>query len=96
MNYKSRMVPFMPGRRPADKERAFFAIFSTMIGAVEIAHMLPEPGQAEVLASARDFLLRQLLTSSTPGPEVSMQMPCVTAGPVLGGSFKLACGGLLF
>jgi len=27
-NYKNRMLPFMPGRRPADKERAFFAIFS--------------------------------------------------------------------
>lgn len=58
VNYKSRMVPFMPGRRTADKERAFFAIFSTMIGAVEIAAMLPEPGRAKVLASARNFLLR--------------------------------------
>jgi TetR/AcrR family transcriptional repressor of nem operon len=27
VNYKSRMVPFMPGRRNVDKERAFFAIF---------------------------------------------------------------------
>ena len=32
VNYKSRMVPFMPGRRIVDKERAFFAMFSTMIG----------------------------------------------------------------
>ena len=59
VNYKDRMVPFMPGRRPADKERAFFSIFSTMIGAVEIARMLPEPAmRKKVLASARDFLLR--------------------------------------
>ena len=59
VNYKDRMVPFMPGRRTADKERAFFSIFSTMIGAVEIARMLPEPAMREkVLASARDFLLR--------------------------------------
>ena len=59
VNYKSRMVPFMPGRRTADKERAFFAIFSTMIGAVEIARMLPDPAMREkVLGSARDFLLR--------------------------------------
>lgn len=43
VNYKSRMLPFMPGRRAADKERAFFAIFPTMIGAVEIARMLPDP-----------------------------------------------------
>src|SRR5690349_20439312 len=36
-NYKSRMLPFMPGQRTVDKERAFFAIFSTMVGAVAIA-----------------------------------------------------------
>ncbi|HET6219501.1 MAG TPA: TetR/AcrR family transcriptional regulator [Acidobacteriaceae bacterium] len=59
VNYKDRMVPFMPGQRTADKERAFFSIFSTMIGATEIARMLPEPAMREkVLASARDFLLR--------------------------------------
>jgi TetR/AcrR family transcriptional repressor of nem operon len=59
VNYKSRMLPFMPGRRTADKERAFFAIFSTMIGAIEIARMLPERAMREkVLASTRDFLLR--------------------------------------
>lgn len=58
-NYKSRMLPFMPGRRPADKERAFFAIFSTMIGAVAIARILPDPkARRAVLTSARDFLLR--------------------------------------
>ena len=57
--YKSRMLPFMPGRRTADKERAFFSIFSTMVGAIEIARMLPEPAMREkVLASAREFLLR--------------------------------------
>ena len=59
VNYKSHMVPFMPGRRPMEKERAFFAIFSTMIGAIEIARLLPDPGIREkALASARDFLLR--------------------------------------
>jgi len=53
------MVPFMPGRRIVDKERAFFAIFSTMIGAIEIARMLPDPDMREkVLRNARDFLLR--------------------------------------
>jgi TetR/AcrR family transcriptional regulator, transcriptional repressor for nem operon len=58
VNYKSRMLPFMPGRRTADKERAFFAIFSTMIGAIEIARMLPGPTTREkVLGSTRDFLL---------------------------------------
>lgn len=59
VNYKSHMVPFMPGRRAMEKERAFFAIFSTMIGAIEIARLLPDPQiQEKVLGSARDFLLR--------------------------------------
>ncbi|HEY6347008.1 MAG TPA: TetR/AcrR family transcriptional regulator [Bryobacteraceae bacterium] len=59
VTYKSRMVPLMPGRRTADKERAFFAIFSTMIGAVAIARLLPDRTMREkVLASTRDFLLR--------------------------------------
>ena len=59
VNYQSRMLPFMPGRRLVDKERAFFAIFSTMIGAVEIARMLPDPAVREkVLTNTRDFLLR--------------------------------------
>jgi TetR/AcrR family transcriptional repressor of nem operon len=58
VNYRDRMLPFMPGRRTADKERAFFTIFSTMVGAIEIARMLPEPAMREkVLSAARDFLL---------------------------------------
>ena len=58
VNYKDRMVPFMPGRRTADKERAFFAIFSTMVGAVEIARMLPDRAtQEKVLTSTRELLL---------------------------------------
>lgn len=58
VNYKSQMQPFMPGRRAVDKERAFFAIFSTMIGAIALARILPDPAARErVLASARDFLL---------------------------------------
>jgi TetR/AcrR family transcriptional repressor of nem operon len=58
VNYKNRMVPFMPGRRVTDKERAFFAVFSTMIGAVEIARMLPDRAMREkVLESTRSFLL---------------------------------------
>jgi TetR/AcrR family transcriptional repressor of nem operon len=59
VNYKNQMVPFMPGRRTVDKERAFFAIFSTMIGATKIARILPDPAMREkVLRSAREFLLR--------------------------------------
>jgi TetR/AcrR family transcriptional repressor of nem operon len=59
IKYKSRMLPWMPGRGAADKERAFFAIFSTMIGAIAIARILPDAAaRARVLESARDFLLR--------------------------------------
>jgi TetR/AcrR family transcriptional repressor of nem operon len=58
IKYKNRMLRLMPGRRVADKERAFFAIFSTMIGAVAISRILPDQAaRARVLASARDFLL---------------------------------------
>jgi TetR/AcrR family transcriptional repressor of nem operon len=59
VKYRDRMIPFMPGRRTTDKERAFFQIFSTMVGATEIARMLPAPEMREkVLANARDLLLR--------------------------------------
>jgi TetR/AcrR family transcriptional repressor of nem operon len=59
VKYRDRMIPFMPGRRVVDKERAFFQIFSTMVGATEIARMLPAPKMREkVLANARDLLLR--------------------------------------
>ena len=72
LNYKQRMLPFMPGRRTVDKERAFFAIFSTMIGTVEIARMLPTPAMREkVLASSRDFLLR----SFPPHSRISFPQP---------------------
>ena len=58
VSYKDRMVRFMPGRRAADKERAFFVIFSTMSGAIEIARLLPESAMREkVLSIAREFLL---------------------------------------
>jgi TetR/AcrR family transcriptional repressor of nem operon len=59
MRYKSRMLPLMPGRRAADKERAFVVIISTMIGAVAMARILPDQAtRARVLATTRDFLLR--------------------------------------
>lgn len=56
--YKTRMLPFMPGRRAAEKERNFTAIFSTMLGAIAIARISPDAaGRSRVLASARNFLL---------------------------------------
>lgn len=57
--YMSRMLPFMPGRRQADKERAFLTIISTMLGALAIARILPDSAQrASLLANTRDFLFR--------------------------------------
>jgi len=57
--YKCRMLPFMPGRRAADKERAFNVIISAMLGAIAIARILPDRAElARVLAGTRDFLLR--------------------------------------
>lgn len=59
VNYKNRLVPFMPGEQTADKERAFFVIFSAMIGAVELARMLPERAAKEkVLTGTKEFLLQ--------------------------------------
>ena len=61
VKYRDRMLPFMPGRRTADKERAFFVIFSMMTGAVEIARMMPDrAAQEKVLLSTREFLLRSM------------------------------------
>lgn len=57
--YKNRMLPFMPGRREADKERAFTIIISTMLGAIAMARILPDQAtRASVLATTRDFLLQ--------------------------------------
>jgi TetR/AcrR family transcriptional repressor of nem operon len=59
VNYRSRMLPSMPGRRRAEKERAFFTIFATILGAIEIARLIPEPAMRnKVLTSTRNFLLR--------------------------------------
>lgn len=56
--YKSKLLPLMPGRRTADKERAYLVIFSTMIGAIQIARMQSDPAARQiVLSTARDFLL---------------------------------------
>lgn len=58
VKYRDRMLPLMPGEHTGDKERAFFVIFSTMIGAVQIARVLPDrAAKQKVLACAKDFLL---------------------------------------
>jgi TetR/AcrR family transcriptional repressor of nem operon len=56
--YRDRLLPFMPGRRKGDRERAFLTIISTMLGAVALARILPDrAGRQKVLKTARKFLL---------------------------------------
>ncbi|HEV2136521.1 MAG TPA: TetR/AcrR family transcriptional regulator [Terracidiphilus sp.] len=56
--YKSTILPLMPGRQIADRERAYLVIFSTMIGAIQIARMQPDSAAREkVLSTIRGFLL---------------------------------------
>ncbi len=58
-HYKDRVLPYMPGRRSREKQRAFFVIFSTMVGALSIARILPDrAARLSVLSGARDFLFR--------------------------------------
>jgi len=57
--YRIRLLPFMPGKKAAEKERAFFVIFSSMIGAVGLARLLPESSMRKaVLDSVREHLLQ--------------------------------------
>jgi hypothetical protein len=49
----------LPGERPADREKAFSIIIPAMLGAVQIARLVPDPGmRKEVLKNMREFLLR--------------------------------------
>jgi TetR/AcrR family transcriptional repressor of nem operon len=65
VKYKDRFTPFMPGRRKQDKERNFFVIFSTMIGTIEIARILPDPAvQERILSGTREFLLSSFADST--------------------------------
>jgi TetR/AcrR family transcriptional repressor of nem operon len=58
VSYKNQLVRLMPGRRIAQKERAFFVIFSTMIGAVALARMMSDTSvRQHVLDAAKEFLL---------------------------------------
>jgi TetR/AcrR family transcriptional repressor of nem operon len=59
VEYRARLLRFMPGRSVKQKERAFFAIFATMSGAIEMARILANrDAQEKVLASTKDFLLK--------------------------------------
>jgi len=58
VNYRDQLARFMPGRRTADRERAFFVVFSTMIGAVSLARVISDTAvRQRILRAARNFLL---------------------------------------
>lgn len=59
VQYRDRMLPYMPGTQRSEQENAFFVIFSTMMGAMQLARVLGNrAAQERVLGAARDFLLR--------------------------------------
>jgi len=59
------MLSFMPGRRTADKERAFLCIFFGNDRGMEIARLLTDPAMRDkVLGKRKRFSLAQLLTAS--------------------------------
>jgi TetR/AcrR family transcriptional repressor of nem operon len=63
VNYKDQVLQFMPGRKAVDREKAFFVIFSTMLGAIEFARMMPDAAARQrVLTNTRDFLLHSFDT----------------------------------
>ena len=58
ITYKNRLTAFMPGRRISDKEKAFFAMITTMSGAIALARILPDKAaRARILGAAKDHLL---------------------------------------
>jgi TetR/AcrR family transcriptional repressor of nem operon len=61
VSYKDQLVRFMPGRRAAQRERAFFVIFSAMIGAIALARMMPDAAMRQhVLDTTKNFLLETI------------------------------------
>ncbi len=59
--HRDAIVPFMPGRDPAEQERNFFIAFTAMAGAVSLARTMADPVRKQkVLDTVRDHLLRSL------------------------------------
>jgi TetR/AcrR family transcriptional repressor of nem operon len=55
---RERMLEFMPGRTPKERERSFNIIFAAMTGAISTARILPDPVERQkILNSVRDHLL---------------------------------------
>lgn len=58
MGHRSEMLPFMPGKTSAEKDRNFLVIFSTLLGAVSFARTMPDAAtRRKILASIEEYLL---------------------------------------
>lgn len=59
--HREEIMPFVPGRNPAEQERNFIVAFTAMAGAVSIARTTTDPVRKQkVLDTVRDHLLRRL------------------------------------
>ena len=59
LKLREALLPYMPGKNAEEKGANFLAIFSSMVGTIEIARTMPERAVRErILNSVRDHLLR--------------------------------------
>ena len=59
LKLREALLPYMPGKNAEEKAANFLAIFSSMVGTIEIARTMPERAVRErILNSVRDHLLR--------------------------------------
>lgn len=59
LKLRRELLPFMPGRNAEDRAANFLAIFSSMVGAIALARLMPDPAvRKRILDTVRDHLLR--------------------------------------
>ena len=57
--HRANLLPFMPGKRPSEREHAFSVIVPAMLGALQVARLMPGPEiRKQLLKNTREFLLR--------------------------------------
>lgn len=56
--HRNGLIPLMPGREPGDRERAFSIMFPAMLGALQVARLIPDPDKRkQLLMNMCEFLL---------------------------------------
>ena len=59
LKLREALLPYMPGKNAEEKAANFLAIFSSMVGTIEIARTMPERAVRErILNSVQNYLLR--------------------------------------